>query len=63
LAGRQAAGRQSGDDSGVIDTLTNHVEPPRLVAQRLETFARIVARRNVIGAPTVLRDIRRLVGL
>ena len=34
---------------GVIDTLTNHVEHPRLVAQRLETFARIAGRENVIG--------------
>jgi 5-methyltetrahydropteroyltriglutamate--homocysteine methyltransferase len=34
---------------GVIDTLTNHVEHPRLVAQRLEKFAEIVGRENVIG--------------
>ncbi|MGH7089965.1 MAG: cobalamin-independent methionine synthase II family protein, partial [Stellaceae bacterium] len=34
---------------GVIDTLTNHVEHPRLVAQRLERFARIVGRENVLG--------------
>ena len=34
---------------GVIDTLTNHVEHPRLVAQRLETFARIAGRENVIA--------------
>jgi 5-methyltetrahydropteroyltriglutamate--homocysteine methyltransferase len=34
---------------GVIDTVTNHVEHPRLVAQRLERFARIVGRENVIG--------------
>jgi methionine synthase II (cobalamin-independent) len=34
---------------GVIDTLTNHVEHPRLVAQRLEKFAGIVGRENVIG--------------
>lgn len=34
---------------GVIDTLTNHVEHPRLVAQRLETFARIAGKENVIG--------------
>lgn len=34
---------------GVIDTLTNHVEHPRLVAQRLETYAGIVGRENVIG--------------
>jgi 5-methyltetrahydropteroyltriglutamate--homocysteine methyltransferase len=34
---------------GVIDTLTNHVEHPRLVAQRLETYANIVGRENVIG--------------
>jgi 5-methyltetrahydropteroyltriglutamate--homocysteine methyltransferase len=34
---------------GVIDTLTNHVEHPRLVAQRLERFASIAGRENVIG--------------
>ena len=34
---------------GVIDTLTNHVEHPRLVAQRLEKFAAIVGRENVIA--------------
>lgn len=34
---------------GVIDTLTNHVEHPRLIAQRLETFAGIVGRENVIA--------------
>jgi 5-methyltetrahydropteroyltriglutamate--homocysteine methyltransferase len=34
---------------GVIDTLTNHVEHPRLVAQRLETYANIVGKENVIG--------------
>ena len=34
---------------GVIDTLTNHVEHPRLVAQRLEKFANIVGKENVIG--------------
>ena len=34
---------------GVIDTLTNHVEHPRLVAQRLERFAKIAGRENVVG--------------
>jgi 5-methyltetrahydropteroyltriglutamate--homocysteine methyltransferase len=34
---------------GVIDTLTNHVEHPRLVAQRLEKFAAIVGRENVMA--------------
>ena len=34
---------------GVIDTLTSHVEHPRLVAQRLETYANIVGKENVIG--------------
>jgi len=34
---------------GVIDTLTNHVEHPRLVAQRLEQYAGIVGRERVIG--------------
>jgi 5-methyltetrahydropteroyltriglutamate--homocysteine methyltransferase len=35
---------------GVIDTLTNHVEHPRLVAQRLERFANIVGKENVIAS-------------
>jgi 5-methyltetrahydropteroyltriglutamate--homocysteine methyltransferase len=34
---------------GVIDTVTNHVEHPRLAAQRLERFARIVGRETVIA--------------
>jgi 5-methyltetrahydropteroyltriglutamate--homocysteine methyltransferase len=34
---------------GAIDTLTNHVEHPRLVAQRLEQFARIAGKERVIG--------------
>jgi 5-methyltetrahydropteroyltriglutamate--homocysteine methyltransferase len=34
---------------GVIDTLTNHVEHPRLVAQRIEKFAEIVGKENVIA--------------
>jgi 5-methyltetrahydropteroyltriglutamate--homocysteine methyltransferase len=34
---------------GVIDTVTNTVEHPRLVAQRLERFASIVGKENVIG--------------
>ncbi|HTW87244.1 MAG TPA: cobalamin-independent methionine synthase II family protein [Candidatus Binataceae bacterium] len=34
---------------GVIDSVTNHVEHPRLVAQRLEQFANIVGKENVIA--------------
>ena len=34
---------------GVIDVKTNHVEHPRLVAQRLERFARVVGRERVIA--------------
>jgi 5-methyltetrahydropteroyltriglutamate--homocysteine methyltransferase len=34
---------------GVIDTLTNTVEHPRLVAQRLERYADIVGKERVIG--------------
>mgnify|MGYP001605299830 CR=1 FL=1 len=34
---------------GVIDTATNHVEHPRLVAQRIERFANIVGKENVIA--------------
>ncbi|HTD78541.1 MAG TPA: cobalamin-independent methionine synthase II family protein [Chloroflexota bacterium] len=36
---------------GVIDTLTNFVEHPRLVAQRVLRFAELVGRENVIAAP------------
>ena len=35
---------------GVIDTLTNFVEHPRLVAQRLERYARVVGPERVIGS-------------
>ncbi len=34
---------------GVIDVLTNHVEHPRLIAQRLERFANIIGRENVLA--------------
>src|SRR5277367_5237184 len=34
---------------GVIDSVTNHVEHPRLVAQRIERFAEIVGKENVIA--------------
>lgn len=34
---------------GVIDTLTNHVEHPRLVAQRIEKFAGIAGKENVVA--------------
>jgi 5-methyltetrahydropteroyltriglutamate--homocysteine methyltransferase len=34
---------------GVIDTLTNTVEHPRLVAQRLERYADLVGKERVIG--------------
>lgn len=34
---------------GVIDTATNHVEHPRLVAQRIIRFAQIVGRENVVA--------------
>jgi 5-methyltetrahydropteroyltriglutamate--homocysteine methyltransferase len=36
---------------GVIDTVTNFVEHPRLVAQRLTRYADLVGRENVIAAP------------
>jgi 5-methyltetrahydropteroyltriglutamate--homocysteine methyltransferase len=36
---------------GVIDTVSNFLEHPRLVAQRLVRFARLVGRENVIAAP------------
>jgi len=35
---------------GVIDTSTNYVEHPELVAQRIERFARIVGRERVIAS-------------
>jgi 5-methyltetrahydropteroyltriglutamate--homocysteine methyltransferase len=34
---------------GVIDTNTNHVEHPQLVAQRIEAFAAIVGRERVMA--------------
>ena len=34
---------------GAIDVLTNHVEHRRLVAQRIEQFARVVGRERVIA--------------
>jgi 5-methyltetrahydropteroyltriglutamate--homocysteine methyltransferase len=34
---------------GVIDSTTNYIEHPALVAQRIERFARIVGRENVIA--------------
>ncbi len=34
---------------GVIDTTTNYVEHPRLVAQRIERFARAIGREQVIA--------------
>jgi 5-methyltetrahydropteroyltriglutamate--homocysteine methyltransferase len=36
---------------GVIDTVSNFVDHPRLVAQRLVRFAELVGRENVIAAP------------
>jgi 5-methyltetrahydropteroyltriglutamate--homocysteine methyltransferase len=36
---------------GVIDTVSSFVEHPRLVAQRLQRFAAIVGKENVIAAP------------
>ncbi len=35
--------------TGVIDTTTNFVEHPELVAQRIEQYAKVVGRENVIG--------------
>jgi 5-methyltetrahydropteroyltriglutamate--homocysteine methyltransferase len=37
--------------AGVIDTVTNFVEHPRLVAQRLSRLASIVGRENLMAAP------------
>jgi len=34
---------------GAVDVLTNHVEHPRLIAQRILRFAKLVARENVIA--------------
>jgi 5-methyltetrahydropteroyltriglutamate--homocysteine methyltransferase len=36
---------------GVIDSVTNFVEHPELVAQRIVRYAKIVGRENVIAAP------------
>ena len=53
---------------GVIDSTTNFIEHPELVAQRIERYAHVVGRENVIagvdcgfatfaGAPTVVPPI------
>ncbi|MGH6989596.1 MAG: hypothetical protein ACREE3_06850, partial [Stellaceae bacterium] len=34
---------------GVIDTVTNHVEHPRLVAQRIRRFADLLGKENVVA--------------
>lgn len=34
---------------GVLDTTTNYIEHPELVAQRLETYARLVGKENVLA--------------
>src|SRR4051794_11445793 len=34
---------------GVVDSTTNYIEHPDLVAQRIERFARLVGRENVIA--------------
>ena len=45
----------------MIDTKTNSVEHPELVAQRLERFAKIVGKERVIaGTELRLRDLRWL---
>ena len=48
LRGRQAARRQV-LIPGVIDSTTNFVEHPELVAQRIVRYARLVGRENVIA--------------
>ena len=35
--------------AGVIDTVTNFVEHPELVAQRIERWAKVVGRENLIA--------------
>jgi 5-methyltetrahydropteroyltriglutamate--homocysteine methyltransferase len=53
---------------GVIDSTTNFIEHPEVVAQRIERFASVVGRENVVagvdcglatfaGAPTVMPRI------
>jgi 5-methyltetrahydropteroyltriglutamate--homocysteine methyltransferase len=34
---------------GVVDSTTNYVEPPELVAQRLERYARLVGQERVMA--------------
>jgi 5-methyltetrahydropteroyltriglutamate--homocysteine methyltransferase len=36
--------------AGVIDTVTNFVEHPNLVAERIERYARVVGRENFLAA-------------
>jgi 5-methyltetrahydropteroyltriglutamate--homocysteine methyltransferase len=35
--------------AGVIDSTTNFIEHPELVAERIERYARVVGRENVIA--------------
>jgi 5-methyltetrahydropteroyltriglutamate--homocysteine methyltransferase len=46
---RGKAARRKSAHTGMIDMITNHVEHPRLVAQRVERFADIVCKENVIA--------------
>ena len=43
------AGEALGDELGVLDTSTNYVEHPELVAERLCRFADIVGKERVMG--------------
>ena len=46
---------------GVIDSTTNYVEHPDLVAQRIERYARLVGRENVLaGSDLRVRHVRDL---
>ncbi len=38
---------------GVIESKSNIIEHPELVAQRIDRYATLVGRENVIAAPTV----------
>ena len=48
LEGRQAS-RWQGLDPGVIDSTSNFIEHPELIAQRIVRYASVVGRENVIA--------------
>ena len=60
LEGRQAARRQGASSPACIDSTTNFIEHPELVAQRIVRYAELVGRENVDRRHRLrLRHLRR----